>query len=183
VIARALAVALALSAGMAAAQDAQEGPRRGGRPREEIFRLIDEHVARSLQERVGLSDDQAARALPLVQRLHADRRRFAARRIRAMQQMRRAFRPGAPAVGDARAAEMLQELKAAEADEAAGLRAGQDAVDAVLTPLQQVKYRIFETEMEHRLRELMARVRAQRRGENGGRRRGPRPRGESPAPQ
>lgn len=179
-IARAFAVAFILSAGIAAAQDAPEGGRRA-RPREEIFRLLDEHVARNLQERVGLSDDEAARALPLVQRLNADRRRFAARRIRAMHQMRRAFRPGAPSVGDARAAEMLQELKAAEAEEAAGVRASQEAVDAVLTPSQQVRYRIFEAEIEHRLRELMARVRAQRRGNAGGRRRGPGPRGESPA--
>ena len=178
-----VAAACALSAAMAGAQDDPDGPRHGGRPREEIFRLIDEHIARSLQERVGLADDQATRVLPLVQRVHADRRRLAARRIRAMQQMRRAFRPGAPAVGDARAAEMLQELKAAETDETAGVRAGQAAIDAVLTPLQQVKYRIFEAEMEHRLRELMSRVRAQRRGEIGGRRRGLRPRGESPAPQ
>ena len=174
------AAALALSAGASVAQEADRP--RGARPREEIFGLIDEHVARHLQARLGLTDEQAARALPVVQRLQADRRRSAERRIRALQRMRRAFRPGAPAMSDAAAAEILAELKTAETAEQAAIRAGQDALDAVLTPTQQVKYRIFETEIEHRLRELMARVRAQRR-ENGGRRRGPGPRMEPPAPR
>ena len=174
-----LAVAtLALSAGVVSAQDADRPAR--GRPREEIFRLIDDHIARSLQEKVGLSDDQAARALPLVRRLHAERRRFAERRMRALFQMRRAVRAGA--IDDARASEVLRELRAAEADEAAAVRAGQDALDAVLTPTQQVKYRIFETEIEHRLRQVMARVREERR-EGQGRRRGDSPREEPPPPR
>jgi hypothetical protein len=168
---------LALVAGVAAAQDAPEGPR--GRPREEIFRLIDDYVARSLQEKVGLTDEQLERALPLVRRLNADRRRFAERRMRASFQMRRAVRAGS--ITDARAAEMVQEAKAAEVEEAAAVRAGQEAVDGVLTPVQQVKYRILETEIEHRLRELTARVRAQRR--DGARRRGNAPRQGSPEPR
>lgn len=178
-ILRALFVLAAITtAGSAAAQGVPEGGRRA-RPRDEVFRVIDEHVGRSLQERLGLTDEQTARALPVVRSLHAERRRFAERRIRAQQQMRRALRSGA--ITDARAAELVSELKAAEAEEAIAIRAGQDAVDAVLTPAQQVKYRIFEGEVEHRVRELMARVRAERR-ENGGRRRGDRPRLESPPP-
>ena len=166
-----------LVAAPVAAQDEPDGRSRR-RPREEIFRLIDDYVARSLQEKVGLTDEQVGQALPLVRRLHADRRRFAERRMRAAFQMRRAVRAGA--ITDARAAEMLQELKKAEAEEAAAIRAGQEAVDAVLTPVQQVKYRTFETDIEQRLRELMARVRAQRRDGKGRRRA---PRGESPAPR
>lgn len=188
-ILRVLMAALALSAGAAAAQDSRgamgaasnppEGP-RPGRPREEIFRIVDQYLANNLQERLGLSEDQLARALPLVRRLHADRRRFAERRMRALQEMRRMAREGA--IGDAPAAEMVQELKAAESEEAAAIRAGRDAVDAVLTPAQQVSYRILETEIEHRLRELMARVRAQRR-DGPGRRRGDGPLRESPTPR
>ncbi len=178
---RAAALALAAAsvcAGTAAAQDRGERPR--ARPREEVFRLIEDHIAKSLQERLALSDDQAARVLPLVRRLHADRRQFAERRMRAFQQMRRASRAGA--IGDARAAELVAELKTAEIEEAAAMRAARDAVDAVLTPVQQLKYRIFETEVEQRLRELMARVRAQRR-EGVRRRRGGDAREESPAPR
>lgn len=142
--------------------------------------MVDEYISSNLQERVGLNDEQLARALPLVRRLHADRRQFAERRMRALHQMRRMARAGA--IGDARASELLSELKAAESEEAAAIRAGQDAVDAVLTPAQQVNYRILETEIEHRLRELMARVRAQRR-DGPGRRRGDGPLRESPTPR
>ena len=99
--------------------------------------------------------------------------------MRATFQMRRAVRAGA--ITDARAAEMVQEAKAAEAEEVAAIRTGQEAVDAVLTPVQQVKYRILETEIEHRLRELTARVRAQRR--DGARRRGNAPPREAPEPR
>ncbi len=174
-----LSAALMVGAGTAAAQENPPEGERRGRPREEIFRMVDGYIATNLQERLGLSDDQLARALPLVRRLHAERRRFAERKIRALHQMRRMARAGS--ISDARAAELLHELKAAEADESAAVRAGQDALDAVLTPSQQVKFRILETEIEQRVREAMARVRAQRR-DGAGHRRGDGPPKESPAP-
>jgi hypothetical protein len=181
VIARPLAVAALLIAGAPlAAQDEGAGPARRERPREEVFRVVDEFIAGRLQERLGLGEGQAARALPLVRRLHADRRRFAERRIRAVQEMRRMVRSGAN--DDARAAALLQQLRSAEAEEQAAVRSAQEALDAVLTPTQQVKYRIFEAEVEHRLRQAMARVRAQRR-EGMGRPRRETPRRDEPPPR
>ena len=164
---------------MGAASDPPEGEGRG-RPREEIARMVDSYIAENLQERLGLADDQMARALPLVRRLHDERRRFAERRMRALHQMRRMVRAGT--VSDAAAAEALQELKAAEADEAAAVRANRDALEAALTPPQQVKYRLLEAEIDHRLRELMARVRGERRDEPG-RRRGDAAPKEPPTPR
>lgn len=184
-----LPAALALAVGTAAAQDSRSGvgdashPREGerrGRAREEIFRILDAHIADNLQEKLGLTDEQLARALPLVRRLHAERRRFAERKIRAFHMMRRLARSAS--ISDARAAELLQMVKTAEAEEDAALRSGQDAVDAVLTPAQQVRYRILEAEIEQRLRELMVRVRAERR-DGPGRHRGDGPPKEPPAPR
>ena len=156
---------LVLAAGAGAAQANPPDAQPSARPREEIFRMVDAYIANNLQETLGLSDDQLARALPLVRRLHADRRRFAERRFRTLRQMRLLAHSGS--VTDARGSELVQELKAAEAEEAAGIRAGQEALDAVLTPSQQVKYRILEAEVEHRLRDVMARVRAERRNAPG----------------
>jgi hypothetical protein len=175
------AACLAFAATAATAQDGPppEGGRRG-RGREEVFRLLDAYLADNLQARLGLTDDQLARALPLVQRLQADRRRFAERRMRALHQMRRMDREGA--ITDARAAEVLREMKAAEVEEAAAARADRDALDTVLTPAQQLRYRILEGEIEQRLRQVMARVRAQRR-DGKGRRGEDGPRMESPAPR
>jgi hypothetical protein len=161
---------------------AQEPPMGGGRPRAqrargEVFRVVDAYVAENLQARLGLGDEQTARALPLVRRLHADRRQFAERRLLALGQMRRFARSGAG--DDARAAELLRSLRAAEAEERAAVQSAQQALDGVLTPTQQVKYRIFEAEVEHRVRQAMARMRAQRR-EGGGRPRSDAPPDEEP---
>lgn len=166
---RALAAAAALVSAASLAP-AQEPPREGGRarrPREEVFRVLDQYLAANLQERLGLGDEQTARALPLVRKLHADRRHFAERRLQALGQMRRFARSGS--TDDARAAELLRGARAAAAEEQAAVRSAQEALDGVLTPTQQVRYRLFEAEIEHRIRQAMARMRAQRREGGGGR--------------
>lgn len=169
---RALVVAFVLaSAAGAAAQDArppQEGRPEAGpgrRPREEIFRMVDAYLAEHLQESLALSDEQRNRLMPLVRKLNADRRRFAERRIRSVMQMRRMLKDGTAT--EARIAELLQQLKAAEVEEPVALRAGHDAIDAQLTPIQQAQFRILEAEMEHRLRQVMARIRGERGGPGG----------------
>ena len=176
---RALAAVVFLaSTAAAAAQDGRPEGQGSRRPREEISRMVDQYVAEQLQERLGLSDDQRDRVLPLVRTLHADRRRFAERRVRALHQMRRMIKAGTPS--EARAAALLQELKAAEVEEPAAIRADREAIDAVLTPVQQVQFRILEAEIEHRLRRAMARVRGDRRERPGGMRRDASPRPPDP---
>jgi hypothetical protein len=161
-VTRALATALLLvSAAAAVAQEGRPGSEAQRRPREEIFRMVDAYVASHLQENLGLSDEQLNRVLPLVRKLGADRRRFAERRIRALHQMRRMMKAGM--TNDPRLPDLLHELKAAEAEEPMAIRAGHDAIDAVLTPVQQVQFRIFEAEIEHRMRQVMARIRGERR--------------------
>ena len=163
-------IAAAVLVSMAAFASAQEPPSRPGgrpgRPREEVFRLLDQYLSANLQERLGLGDEQTARALPLVRRLHTDRRRFAEQRLQALGQMRRFARSGMS--DDAKAAELLRGVRAAEAEEQAAVRSAQEALDGVLTPTQQVKYRLFEAEVEHRIRQAMMRMRSERR-DGGGR--------------
>ena len=166
------AIAAAVLVSMAALAPAQEPPSRpggrpGGRPREEVFRLLDQYVTANLQPRLGLGDEQTARALPLVRRLHTDRRRYAENRLQALGQLRRFARTGV--TDDAKAAELLRGVRAAEAEEQAAVRSAQEALDGVLTPTQQVKYRLFEAEVEHRIRQAMARMRQERRDGGGGR--------------
>lgn len=178
---RALAIALLLVSPAIAAAD--EGASEGASPRpprEEIYRMVDTYLAGHLQENLGLSDEQLDRVLPLVRKLNADRRGFAERRIRAIHQMRRMMKAGM--ANDPRIAELLQQVKAAEAEEPVAVRAGHDAIDAVLTPVQQAQFRVLEAEVEHRMRQVMARVRGERRdGQGRPRREGaPRP---SPDPR
>ena len=84
------------------------------------------------------------------------------------------FRQGRGFIGT----ELLRDVKAAEAEEPGLLRKDRDAIDAVLSPLQQAKFRVLEVEVEHKIRELMNQIRTQRRNQQK-----PRPGGaQSPEP-
>lgn len=132
-------------------------PGAEGRPREDIGKMIDAYIISNLQEGLGLSDEQFVKLLPLVKRLQTDRRQLAQRRQRTVMELRRLLQSGSAT--DARVSELLRELKAVESEEPAAIRRDRDALDAVLNPVQQAKYRIMEVELERRLRELMNQVR------------------------
>ncbi len=63
---------------------------------------------------------------------------------------------GAP---EAQLLDLLKQLKALDAAGPAQNRKNLDALDGLLTPVQQAKYRVLEVEVEQRMRELMNRVR------------------------
>ena len=123
--------------------------------RDETFRLMDAYLISNLQESLGLTDDQFTRALPIVKKLQADRREFARRRMTALRVLRRSL--GSGTVTESAVTDLLKDLKAASEDERAGTLRNLEALDAVLTPLQQAKYRVFEAEIDSRLRHLLAR--------------------------
>jgi hypothetical protein len=151
-----LGLVLALGAG---AGFAQEEPGAGAeRPaRDEAFKMVDAYVVSNLQESLGLSDEQFARAIPLVKRVQGDRRAYQMERARTVREMRRLLRQGgAP---EAQVLDLLGQLKKLDVDGPAQARRSLEQLDAVLTPVQQAKYRVLELEVEQRMRELMNRVR------------------------
>ncbi len=78
-------------------------------------------------------------------------------RTRTVREMRRLLRQGGAT--EPQVLDLLKQLNALDADGPAKTRANLAALDAVLSPLQQAKYRVLETEVEQRMRELMNRVR------------------------
>lgn len=156
---RALPVIAALGLLCAGAVPALAQPENRGqrRPREEAFRMIEAYLVSNLQEALALNDDQFTRVLPLIKRLQRDRREAGQRRIKALQELNRTMQAGGATEGQV--ADLLREVKAAEAEGPALVRRDMDAVDAVLTPLQQAKYRLLEVEVERKLRGLMAEMR------------------------
>jgi len=155
-----LALALVVSAPVLA----QGRPGAGqGQRRDEAFRMVDAYIVSNLQESLLLTDDQFAKLLPLVKRLQKDRREMVQRRIQALQEMRRTMAQGVAT--EARVEELLRELKAVETQEPVTIRRDMDAIDALLSPLQQAKYRLLEVEVERKLRALMNQMRG-----NGGNR-------------
>lgn len=159
--------ALLAAVGVASAQEG--APPAGGpvRPREEAFRMVDAYFVSNLQESLGLTDEQFVRLLPMVKRLQNDRRQLAQSRQRALQEMRKLLQSGAATEGQI--AELLRELKAVESEQPNVVRRDLEAIDSVLTPLQQAKYRILEVEVERKIREVMTQMREQARPPGRGR--------------
>ena len=125
--------------------------------RDETFRLMDAYLISNLQESLGLTDEQFARAMPLVKKLQSDRRNFARRRMQALRLLRKTLVSGAAT--EAGVAELLKEVKGASAEERAATVRNMDVLDAALSPLQQAKFLVFEAEVDVRLRHLLARSR------------------------
>ena len=142
------------------AQAPPDPPPPGG-PREEVGRMVDAYVLSNLQEGLGLSDDQFVRLLPLVKRLQAERREAMEHRARSLREMRRLLKSGSATEPEVLA--QLKEYKAFEADEPGRGRKGMEAIDGLLTPLQQAKFRVFEADVGQKLRELMGQMRRQNR--------------------
>ena len=166
---RAAAVIAALALPVGAMAQAPPEPGGAQEPREEAGRLVDAYILSNLQESLGLSDEQFVKLLPLVKRLQADRRDALQRRRRALNEMRRLFKSGGAT--EPQVVEKLKELKALEAEERD--RSRMDAIDGLLTPVQQAKFRVFESEVFQKLREMMGQLRRQNRV-------GPRPSGGRP---
>jgi Spy/CpxP family protein refolding chaperone len=159
-------LALALVAALAAAAVlAQEG-RPGGtdRPaRTEAFKLVDAYVVSNLQESLGLTDEQFAKAIPLVKKLQTERREYFLERARKVRDMRHLLQQGGAT--EAQVLDLLHQVKALDAQGPDDTRKNLAALDAVLSPIQQAKFRVLEADVEQRMRELMSRARQ----------RGPRP--------
>lgn len=154
-----IAAGLVLLLGAATAQaQGQNAPRR---PREEAFKMVEAYVVSNLQESLGLTDDQFAKLLPHVKRLQKDRRELAQRRGQAMGEMRRAL--GSGTATEARIGELLKQVKAVEAEQPEIVRKDMESIDAVLSPVQQAKFRLLEGEVERKIRALMTDMRPQNR--------------------
>ena len=170
------AILAVLSVAAVSGQEAArpEGP---GRARDEAFKIVDAYVVSNLQESLGLTDEQFTRLLPLVMKLHNDRRDLVRRRLQSLRELHRLLASGAAT--EAQVGERLRDVKKLEVDEPAMLRRDRDAVDAALSPLQQAKFRVLESEVEQKIR--MLRNRMQMEGGPAGR--GRRQPGEPQTPQ
>ena len=151
-----LSLVVALGGAVALAQE--EPPAGAERPaRTEAFKMVDAYVVSNLQESLGLTDEQFAKAIPLVKKLQNDRREALLERVRTAREMRRLLRQGGAT--EAQVLELLGRLKALDAEGPVQNRRNLEALDAVLTPIQQAKFRVLELEVEQRIREIMGRAR------------------------
>ena len=127
--------------------------------------MVDAYIASNLQESLGLTDEQLATLLPLVTRLHQDRRALVHQRLQNLRELRGLLASGTAT--ESQVAQRLAEAKRLENEEPQRLRRDREAVDAALSPLQQAKFRVLEAEVEQKIRGLRGR-RPGPRGRRGG---------------
>ncbi len=156
-----LGLALVASVGgPGVAQAGGAGTQRSQEQRDEAFRMVDAYVIANLQESLGLDDATYEKAIPLVNKLQKARREFFHERSQTQRKMRRLLRSGTAT--EAQVVELLDALKALDVEGPERIRKHAGELDALLTPLQQAKYRVFEVEVERRMRDLMRRGRRER---------------------
>jgi hypothetical protein len=126
--------------------------------------MVDAYIVANIQESLGLSDQQYAEVIPLVKKLQTERRDYFESRWRAQRELRHLLRSGGATETQVETA--LGKLKQIEADGPEKVRRALDSLDGALTPVQQAKYRVFELDVEQRLRELMRRARRNHRPES-----------------
>jgi len=152
-------VALGLAGLPLFAQERSRVPRER-HSHDEAFKMADAYIVSNLQESLGLTDEQFVKLLPLVKKLQTDRRELALRRKRALSDMHRMLENGSGT--EAQLGELMEQLRGAEDAEPATIRRDFEAIDAVLTTVQQAKYRVLEAKLEQRIREAIVRARQER---------------------
>ena len=124
----------------------------------DVARLFDAYAIVEAQEGLGLDDEQFARFVSRFKALLEARRRQQQARARLLQELARLTRPNA-AANDDTLRERLKALDEHDARAAAEIRQASAAVDDVLTPRQQARFRLFEEQLERKKFDLMMRAR------------------------
>jgi Spy/CpxP family protein refolding chaperone len=149
-----------------AARPAGEGLNPG-----EVVRLLDGWAVMEAQKTLELSDEQYGQFVTRLRRLQETRRQSQRERNRLLQELRRMVGPRATGpVDEAALRERLKALRDLDERAQADTRKAYEAVEDVLDPRQQARFRLFEEMIEVRKLDLLvrARERAARARDGGG---------------
>ena len=152
------ALLLTLTFAQSGTVDLPEG--RANRPavtNNELVNMLDTYAIVQAQEALQLNDEQYAQFVTRLKRLQQVRRQNTQARNRILQELRR--RTQAPTPDEAALRSELRALQDHEVAAAEELRRAYAAVDDVLDPRQQARFRIFEERMERQKLDLLMRVR------------------------
>jgi hypothetical protein len=165
----ALAAAIAVSSGAGFAQGG--GQREPAPPAAadtvspaEIQRLFDAYVAMQAQQALQLSDEEYPKFLARIRALQAARQRGVADRGRVLQELRRIL--NSQPIDENQARVQLKALDDVDTRTAADERAARAALDQLLDVRQQLRFRLFEEQMERRKMELVLRAQQASRPRN-----------------
>jgi Spy/CpxP family protein refolding chaperone len=135
----------------------------------ELERWFDSYVLLQAQDTLKLSDAQFARLLPPLKALQGVRRRHAQARRQTLVALGGLVK--ANPVDEAALRDRLKGLRELELKSRDEIQRAYDAIDEVLDPTQQARFRLFEEQVERRKIDLLMKAR-QRAGERAGGNRG-----------
>ena len=123
----------------------------------QIHRMFDAYALVQAQDQLKINDEQFAKFLPRYKALQDVRRTSLQQRARIIQEMRRLV--AGEQLDDAQLKERLTALAEVETHASTEIRKAYEAIDQILEVPQQVKFRIFEEQMDRRKLELVTRAR------------------------
>lgn len=124
----------------------------------EIQRWFDAFILLQAQQALNLTDDQYGKFVTAMRVLQETRRRNQQERVRLLRELGRLAGPQGS--GDEQAIQAaLASLKQHDVRAAQELEQAYAAVDAVLSPRQRARFRVFEDNMERRKLDLLVRAR------------------------
>jgi hypothetical protein len=133
----------------------------------ELNRLFDAMLLMQAQEALALNEQQYGSFLGRLRTLQDTRRRNQLERNRLMNQLREMTNPRLPQTAtEADVKQRLAELQELEARSAAEARKAYSAIDEVLNPMQQARFRVLEEQIERRKLELVTRARLNNQQQN-----------------
>jgi hypothetical protein len=149
------APAAAQARGQTAAEDQPVSPG-------EVQRLMDAYALMQAQDQLKISEEQFSQFLSRYKALQDIRRKDLQERARLINEMRKILNGGGT-IDDAGLAERVKALQELDTRSAADIRKAYDAIDQMLDPRQQAKFRVFEENMERRKLEFVTRARQSNR--------------------
>jgi hypothetical protein len=146
------------TAAQARGQAAEDQPVSPG----EVQRLMDAYALMQAQDQLKISEEQFSQFLSRYKALQDIRRKDLQERARLINEMRKILNAGGT-IDDAGLAERVKALQELDTRSAADIRKAYDAIDQMLDPRQQAKFRVFEENMERRKLEFVTRARQSNR--------------------
>jgi hypothetical protein len=132
----------------------------------EIQRMLDGYMLIQAQDVLQLTDEQFPRFLARVRTWQETRRRTQGERQRMLQELRRMTTGRGGPVDEVVIKDRLKALSDHEVRANGEIQQQRDAIDQVLNPAQQARFRVFEETMERRKIELLMRARQGRGRQN-----------------
>jgi Spy/CpxP family protein refolding chaperone len=132
----------------------------------EIQRMLDGYMLIQAQDVLQLTDEQFPRFLARVRTWQETRRRMQGERQRMLQELRRMTSGRGDVPDENTVKDRLKGLDDLETRAAGEIQQHRGAIDQVLNPMQQARFRIFEEMMEQRKIELLMRARQGRGRQN-----------------